>query len=360
MSVAAGVSARNNQQKKKEGVQRAPSPSDEEVEWEGTCWKQRQIRKVYERTDIQLFVAILIFLNFIAEALNAQVKPVKDSEEEEIFKLFEYIFTISFTIELSWNLYGSWFGRFWLSGWNWFDFIIVIISLVALIFPAMPGITVLRLFRAFRVFRLFKRIQSLKRIIEGVLAALPGVFQAFMVLGILMGIWSVIAVEFFREDAPEEFGNFIKSMFTLWQIMTMDSWSSAIGRELIYDKNNPGAALFFVSYIFIAAIIMANVVIAILLDKYLENAKPADQHDYDYDDYDDTPNDNPQMYQDYTAVPNPANHINYQNADIQRMLLLMDAERQTQELEMSSSALECNENKKIVNTILYQDMKNNE
>jgi hypothetical protein len=110
------------------------------------------------------------------------------------------------------------------SGWNIFDFVIVVISLMSLMLSDLPGISVLRLFRAFRVFRLFKRIPSLRMIIEGVLASLPGVFNAFLVLGILMGIWSIMGVEFYRdkrglmgdtEVGPACFGNFFKAMFTM-------------------------------------------------------------------------------------------------------------------------------------------------
>eukprot|EP00494_Astrolonche_serrata_P024362 UN24620 len=104
-----------------------------------------------------------------------------------------------------------------------------------------PGITVLRLFRAFRVFRLFKRIDSLKRIVEGVISSLTGVSQAFMILLILMGIWSVIGVEFFRNAEEEHFGTFIQAMFTMWQVMTMDDWSG-LARELIYTHNFPLAS----------------------------------------------------------------------------------------------------------------------
>eukprot|EP00493_Phyllostaurus_siculus_P001471 UN01479 len=59
-------------------------------------------------------------------------------------------------------------------------------------------------------------------------------------------------------------------MYTMWQIMTMDSWSSGIARELIFVHNLPMSSVFFISYIFIAGIVMTNVVVAILLDKYLE------------------------------------------------------------------------------------------
>ena len=61
-------------------------------------------------------------------------------------------------------MYGSWFRPFWSSGWNWFDFVIVLISMMALTMSGLPGIAILRLFRAFRVFRLFKRIESLLRL----------------------------------------------------------------------------------------------------------------------------------------------------------------------------------------------------
>lgn len=68
-----------------------------------------------------------------------------------------------------------------------FDFLIVTITVLSLTLDNIPGISVLRLFRAFRVFRLFRRVESLKLIIEGVGASMPGVANAFMILGILMG-----------------------------------------------------------------------------------------------------------------------------------------------------------------------------
>ena len=81
--------------------------------------------------------------------------------------------------------------------WNWFDFVIVVSSLLSLLLEGVPGLSVLRLLRAFRVVRLFKRIESLRAIIEGVLSALPGVTDAFVILLIFMGIWSIVGVEFF-------------------------------------------------------------------------------------------------------------------------------------------------------------------
>lgn len=273
MVVAAGAAVAKSPVANKGAKQRHRSKKPEvevDVERIEICFEQNKVRDLYNVDITQFTVAFLIFLNFLSEAANAQILPADGSNGAFTFLIFEFIFNISFTIELVWNMYGSWFFQFWDSGWNWFDFIIVIISLLAMLLPGLPGISVLRLFRAFRVFRLFKRIKSLKKIIEGVLGALPGVSQAFLVLGILMGIWSVIGVEFFKDHQPEFFGNFMKGMLTLFQIMTMDSWSSGIARELIFSFSMPLASVFFISYIFIAGIVMTNVVVAILLDKYLE------------------------------------------------------------------------------------------
>jgi len=241
------------------------------------CFRQTEVKQFYDSQAVQIGVAFLIFLNFIVEAVAAQMLPEEDSKEEFVFFMLEIFFNTSFTIELIINLYGSWFFKFWKSGWNWFDFIIVGVSIISMVFPQLPGITVLRLFRAFRVFRLFKRIPSLRKIIEGVLQAIPGVTQAFIVMFILMGIWSVIGVEFFRDATPDYFGDFIKAMFTMFQVMTMDF--SSIARTLMYDHDYPLASIFFITFLFICGIVMTNVVVAILLDRYLAAMDDNDAED---------------------------------------------------------------------------------
>lgn len=238
---------------------------------------QSKIRNLYESVPIQVFVAILIFGNFFVSAAEAQIKPSEGSTAFDVFLVFEYFFAIAFTVELVINWYGFWFIPFWLNAWNWFDFVVVVISLLSLALENLPGISVLRLFRAFRVFRLFKRVPSLKIIIEGVLASMPGVTHAFTILGILMGVWSIMGVEFYSESNPDEFEDFIKAMFTMFQMMTMDSWASGVGRRIIFEQGNPWAALFFISYIFVSGIVMTNVVVAILLEKYLQATQNHDK-----------------------------------------------------------------------------------
>lgn len=264
---------------------------------------QFAVFRFYARSEIQILVAVLIFGNFIVSATQAEVLPEYGSVGAQVFFGFELFFNFMFTTELLVNMYANFFCAFWKSSWNIFDFVIVFISLLSMVFTNLPGIGVLRLFRAFRVFRLFKRIKSLKVIIEAVLKSLPAVANAFVVLGLIMAIWSIMSVGFFKDLRPEEFGTFFRAMLTFFQIMTLDSWCSGIARPLMcnepfgYDPGedgpfcesvNPMTAFFFLSYVLINSVMMANVVVAILLEEFIramEKCKEDDEKDAHEDDH---------------------------------------------------------------------------
>lgn len=273
-----------------------PSQIENDEEASGDLLPQQTaVRDWYQTDPIQIGVAVLIFANFIVSMSNVEVRPVAGSGADWVYYGFEIFFNAAFTIELIVNMYGSFPLLFWKSGWNWFDFIIVGISLLTMLLRDLPGIGVLRLFRAFRVFRLFKRIPSLKSIIEGVGASLPGVANAFVVVQIISGIWSIIGVEFFKQYDEIAFGSFSKAMFSMYQIMTLDAWASAIARPIVAaGADFVVVSVFFVSYGIINGILLTNVVIAILLDKYLqavaategegqEGAEEEDSEDVDRD-----------------------------------------------------------------------------
>lgn len=232
---------------------------------------QTQVKEFYEWKSTQTVVAGLIFINFFASAIKAELNPL-NALQKDIFDILEAVFGFLFLIELIINLWGNWLVRFWSDPWNIFDFLVVVISILAVFVPTMPGVSVLRLFRAFRAFRLFKRVEQLKRIVFGALRSLPRVSYAFAILIMIMGIWSIMAVEFYGKESPDLFGNFFLSMLTLFQVMTFDSWSSGVARPVIVNKKGGlTAGVFFICYVFIASIIMVNVVIAIFVDQFLNN-----------------------------------------------------------------------------------------
>merc|ERR1719487_767998 len=166
----------------------------------------------------------------------------------------------------------------------------------------LPGpMKLLRMMRAFRVFRLFKRIESLRKILSSLARAIPGVMNAFLIQFIVMCIYAIIAVDRFhdygedlsivnekdqtigyttgREQAFgfEYFGDFGKSLYTMFQVLTGESWSEAIARPL-FNSNQAtvsiGAAVFFVSFQILCGVVLVNVVVAVLLEKMVDEEPP--------------------------------------------------------------------------------------
>jgi len=243
---------------------------------------QDGIHQFYYKDSTQIFVAFLIFLNFICSVLRAMGLNETSRESTIAFKAIEILFCVLFTIELCINLWANWFIQFWYDSWNVFDFVIVLISNLSLSLEALPGFGILRVFRAFRVFRLFKRIDSLRSIVEGVIRSLPGVLHAFGILALIMSIWAIMGVELFGENIY--FSSFFPALFTMFQIVTLDNWSD-IARILGYPYSFT-TTVFFVSYVFIGSIVMINVVIAVLLENFLNRTSPSSDDELSISSYD--------------------------------------------------------------------------
>jgi len=153
---------------------------------------------------------------------------------------------------------------------------VVIISLLTILFQGLPGISTLRLMRAFRVFRLFKRLASLRKILKALENAVPGCSNAFSIVILVNAIYSILGVEFFKDsDSAAYFKNFSVAMFTMFQVMTGDSWSEAIARPII--DQYPWAAIYFITYILIVGIVLINVVIAVLLEKMVDSGEEEEE-----------------------------------------------------------------------------------
>ncbi|MEM9756470.1 MAG: ion transporter, partial [Pseudomonadota bacterium] len=160
-----------------------------------------------------------------------------------------------FVVELVLKLYALG-PRFFRSGWNIFDFIIIGIALI----PTSQGLSVLRALRILRVLRVISVAPRLRRVVEGLLSALPGMASVFLLMAIIFYIGAVMAAKLFGGDCaactPEEaalfdewFGTLGRSLYTLFQIMTLESWSMGIVRPVL--DVYPYAWAFFVPFIMV-------------------------------------------------------------------------------------------------------------
>jgi voltage-gated sodium channel len=150
--------------------------------------------------------------------------------------------------------------RFFKSGWNLFDFVIVGISLV----PAAQGLSVLRALRILRVLRVISAAPRLRRVVEGFVTALPGMGSVFLLMAIIFYIGAVTATKLFGASFPEWFGTLGLSAYSLFQIMTLESWSMGIVRPVM--EVYPLAWAFFVPFIMVTTFAVVNLLVGLIVN----------------------------------------------------------------------------------------------
>jgi voltage-gated sodium channel len=164
-----------------------------------------------------------------------------------------------FVVEIAAKLTARGFG-FFKRGWNIFDFVIVGISLI----PAAQGLSVLRALRILRLLRVLSVTPSLRRVVEGLMSALPGMGSVFLLTGLIFYIAAVMATKLFGETFPEWFGTLGLSAYSLFQIMTLESWSMGIVRPVM--EVYPYAWAFFVPFILVTTFAVVNLVVGLIVN----------------------------------------------------------------------------------------------
>jgi voltage-gated sodium channel len=144
--------------------------------------------------------------------------------------------------------------------WNVFDFIVVAIALL----PASGPFAVLRALRVLRVMRLISLVPSMRRVAGGLIAAIPGLGAVIGIIVVILYVSAVVATKLFGERFPEWFGTLGESAYTLFQVMTLESWSMGIVRPVM--EVYPHAWVFFVTYILISTFTMLNLFIAVVVN----------------------------------------------------------------------------------------------
>lgn len=149
---------------------------------------------------------------------------------------------------------------FFRSGWNIFDFVIVAIALV----PASQGLSVLRALRILRLLRVISVAPTLRRVVEGFISALPGMASVFLLMALIFYIAAVMATKLFGGAFPDWFGSIPHSAYSLFQIMTLESWSMGIVRPVM--ETYPYAWLFFVPFILVTTFAVLNLVVGLIVN----------------------------------------------------------------------------------------------
>jgi len=229
----------------------------------------RPVRAWIEQPRVQNFIIVLILLNAALLGLETSAGAMA-AAGGLIVGLDRAILTV-FVIEIALRLYAH-RAAFWRDPWSVFDFAVVAIALV----PATGPLAVLRALRVLRVLRLLTMVPSMRRVVGALLAAIPGLGSIALVLLIIYYVFAVIATNLFAATHPEWFGDIGRSLYTLFQIMTLESWSMGIARPVM--EHFPYAWAFFIPFILVATFTMLNLFIAIIVNA-MQSYHEAEQHD---------------------------------------------------------------------------------
>jgi voltage-gated sodium channel len=206
-----------------------------------------------ESERVQHVIIALIILNAATLGLETSSRAMEVAGG--LLKLIDRTLLAVFVAEILIKLY-AFGGRFFRNPWNVFDFVVVGIALV----PSSGPLTVLRVLR---VLRLISMVPRFRFVVESLLRAIPGIMSIAGLLAILFYVAGVMATGLFGEAFPHWFGTIGESMYSLFQIMTLESWSMGIARPVM--EVYPWAWAFFVPFILIATFTMLNLFIAIIV-----------------------------------------------------------------------------------------------
>ncbi len=216
-----------------------------------------RLKRLIESRAFEPFILALIAVNAVTLGLETSPRAVA-AFGAVLYALDRAILTV-FVLEIAGRMIVD-FRGFWRDPWRIFDFTIVAIALV----PATGAFSVLRAFRVLRVLRLISTVKAMRRVVTGLLSALPGMGSIVLLLGLIFYVFAVISTKLFAADFPDWFGSIGESAYTLFQIMTLESWSMGIVRPVMEEY--PYAWALFVPFILATAFTVLNLFIGVIVD----------------------------------------------------------------------------------------------
>jgi voltage-gated sodium channel len=223
----------------------------------GMTWLRRFVED--PRTD--RFIMGLIVLNAITFGLETSKRIM--ATWGPALETVDNIILAIFVIELAARLIVL-RGKFFKDGWNIFDFIVIGIALV----PSTQAFSVLRALRILRVLRLITAVPTLRRVVEGLIASLPGMASIALLIGLIYYVTAVMAVNLYGASFPELFGSLPKSLFTLFTIMTLEGWVDGVVKPIM--EKYPYAWAFFIPFIIATSFTVLNLFIGVIVSTMQE------------------------------------------------------------------------------------------
>ena len=216
-----------------------------------------RLRAILAEPRTEWVILSLIMIN--AAILGLETSPAVMNEFGPALKFLDAVILTIFVIEIASRIVVHRLA-FFRDPWSVFDFIVVGIALI----PATENLSVLRALRVLRVLRLITIVPALRRVVGGLILSLPGMGSIALLLLLVFYVFSVMATQLYGADFPDLFGNLGRSAFTLFAVMTLETWVDGVVKPVM--EVYPYAWLFFIPYILITTFAVLNLFIAVIVN----------------------------------------------------------------------------------------------
>jgi voltage-gated sodium channel len=231
-------------------------------------WRLR-LAEFVESARVEHFIVAVIIVNAIVLGLETSKEAM--ATHGPLLIAIDKACLVVFCLEIGARLL-AYRLAFWRSGWNIFDFAVVAVALV----PGAGPWAVVRSLRVLRVMRLLTVIPSLRKVVAAFINAIPGLGGVLLLMSVFLYTSAVLAVNLFGGTFPQWFGTLGGSLFSLFQILTLEGWAD-MAREVMTVY--PWAPFFFVPFIIIATFTVLNLFIGIIVSTMQELATKPDSEE---------------------------------------------------------------------------------
>lgn len=231
-----------------------------ELEHQTLPGSREKVAALVENKYVLRFITVLIIVNAITLGMETSA-PLME-KYGGLFHIFDIFVVTVFAIEILLKLY-AYRLPFFKVAWNVFDFVIVGISLI----PHAEGLAILRSLRILRLLRLITLVPQMRNVVGALFHAIPGMASVIGILFVIMYVFSVLGSQFFGGHESEAlqvyFGDVNHSMYTMFQLMTLDDWTDVANETMVFY---PWSWAYFIPFIILTSFAVLNLFIGIIVD----------------------------------------------------------------------------------------------
>ena len=234
-----------------------------------TPLKLKKIAKLLYVLDWVADLVIISNVVCIVILLNNEISP----QVTRWIEIFLDISLVVLFIELGMRMYYK--RNFWRTPGDVFDLVVTTVCAVSFM-PSLISLRALRLVRLIRMLRIFSINRHMRLFSEAMVKSLPRVAWSSGFFGMTLLIYAIIGMDSYGATAPEYFGSLSRSLFTLFQVMSLEAWASDVARPIM--SVHPLAWLYFVSFILIASYILLSLVAGVITATTVEVYEHEESH----------------------------------------------------------------------------------